>query len=366
MKGKVFHLLSACVVALSICTSCDEDYNFVDHFSDEQQASEGKMTLEGKENGIEDYHTVYVDLSEHSQFRVPRTSWDLGFYSGEGYHVTLNSSHKVVAAPSTKNDFAAVTLADAAEVIDLNDIAMTSTTSVVIDGSDDFSGDLDKTVFAEISEQAADNKVYFVVTETNSQGKDGPRDGWFKVRVTRNAEGGYHVEYGKVTDTTPRVVDIAKRAGYSFVGFSLDTERLVTLPQTGSWELMWGTAASSVIMPNGREFFTHTADVILVNHVDGVEVATVATSEVTYDDFTYEQALQQTYDNSAHAIGTSWRKPGGPGVSGGVKDDRFYVFKDAEGQYFKLRFLTYGSGDMGERGRPELEYQKLTAVAPSE
>ena len=149
MKGKIFQILTACLVSVSLFTSCDEDYNFVDHFSDEEQVNEGVMKLEGKEGDVDDYNMVYVDLSEFSQFKVPRTSWDLGFYSGDdGFHVTLNSSHKVVAAPTEKNDFAAVTLEDARKAIDLNDIAMSSVTSVVIDGSDDLTGDLNKTIFA--------------------------------------------------------------------------------------------------------------------------------------------------------------------------------------------------------------------------
>ena len=184
--------------------------------------------------------------------------------------------------------------------------------------------------------------------------------------MTRTAQGGYHVEYGKVTDITPTVRDIAKQAGHTFVGFSLDTGKLIELPKTGGWELMWGTAASSVIMPNGKEFFTHTADVILVNHVDGVKVSTVYTDQFTYENLTLEQAQGLEYTDRADAIGTSWRKPGGPGVSGGVRDDRFYVFRDVAGNYFKLRFLRYGSGDLGVRGNPELEYELLKEAAPAE
>ena len=49
-----------------------------------------------------------------------------------------------------------------------------------------------------------------------------------------------------------------------------------------------------------------------------------------------------------------------PGVENpGVKADRFFVIKDCAENYYKLRFLKFGSGDDGERGRPQLEYELL-------
>ena len=48
-----------------------------------------------------------------------------------------------------------------------------------------------------------------------------------------------------------------------------------------------------------------------------------------------------------------------PGSTGGVKTDRFFVIKDCGGNYYKLQFLSFGSGDSGERGRPELQYELL-------
>jgi hypothetical protein len=41
-----------------------------------------------------------------------------------------------------------------------------------------------------------------------------------------------------------------------------------------------------------------------------------------------------------------------------VYGDRFYIIKDAEGYYFKLRF-TRMTSTAGERGRPQFEYKPL-------
>ena len=75
-----------------------------------------------------------------------------------------------------------------------------------------------------IAENAAENKVFFVASADNKTNTDGTenRSLWYKVKVTRNGEG-YRVEYGKVGDTTPKTVEIAKNPIYNFVGLSLES-----------------------------------------------------------------------------------------------------------------------------------------------
>lgn len=158
---------------------------------------------------------VYVDLSNNRQVQVYRKTWDLGFYCGDEFRVILNSAYKTLAAGSGKTDFAAVTLEDA-------DAAPSLLGSMMGDSfeknADDTSGDLAKTVFGEI---AADGEVFFVASEDNKT-TDGVEDRtlWYKVKVSRG-EAGYKVEYGKVGDTSPKVVEIAKDPLYGFIGFSL-------------------------------------------------------------------------------------------------------------------------------------------------
>ena len=48
---------------------------------------------------------------------------------------------------------------------------------------------------------------------------------------------------------------------------------------------------------------------------------------------------------------------GGSTAPLGIQFDRYYVIKDANGFYYKLRFLTMGlANDKGDRGRPQIEY----------
>ena len=101
---------------------------------------------------------VYVDLSNNSQIQIKRKSWNLGFYCGDEFRVILNSSYATVAVASEKTDFAAVTLEDAQKAPNIAAGAMSEDFSA--DWVDDVEGDLTKTAFGMIAENAAENKVF--------------------------------------------------------------------------------------------------------------------------------------------------------------------------------------------------------------
>ncbi len=61
-----------------------------------------------------------------------------------------------------------------------------------------------------------------------------------------------------------------------------------------------------------------------------------------------------TFGSSQVNIGSSWRSGGGPGSSPAVRADRFYVVKDADGNYYKVKFTALTTN--GERGKPQLQY----------
>ena len=312
-----------------------------------------EMQLEGKV-GSENYRNiVYVDMSNNVQKQIDRKTWDLGFYCGDEFRVILNTSYKTLAAASGKTNFADVTLADAEKAPSL----MGAMGGDGIEGiSDDTSGDLSKTVFGDIT---SGSEVFFVASEDN-KATDNVEDRslWYKVKITPSGDG-YKVEYGNVADTTPKVAEIAKDPLYNFVGFSLASgETAEAQPEAKKWDFTWSYAAAWTTMASG-EMLSFSQDVITINTISGVEVATVMTETKSYADFKLADVGSAEFETDADIIGATWRTPAMPGTSGGVKTDRFYVFKDCAENYYKLQFLSFGSGDNGERGRPELKYELL-------
>ena len=360
-----FIFASALTLATLSFTACSDDESDIlpgpPDYELEEQPTAGAfiLKLQGKvDDGTmegEYANMVYVDLSEQQQELVDRTSWHLGFYSGEVSRVTLNQS--LSRAYSTgKVDFAAVTMADA-EDENFPDIAagmMNYPADKTI--SDDPQGDLNKTVFGDLSTDADKSEVFLLASE----GLD--KEKWFKVKVTA-VEQGYQVRYGNISDAEGKQVTVAKDPKHLLVAFSLETGKVVEIPQ--HWDLMWSKSIALTTMPNGKRILGPSSDVVTSNRLGNVEVAEVHVENPqqireTFEAFTKAGIEGLEFKNDADALGTDWRLTPMPNaIAPGPRADRFYVFKDAEGNYFKLRFLHFCEEDGGERGKPVMEAAPL-------
>ena len=358
MKSKFIFACAFCLAALTL-TSCSSDddggNNGGGHTPNPGTAN--RMILEGKigdGDGDKIYgNIVYVDLSNKSQKLVERKSWHLGFSTGDASHVILNQSY-TRAYTSHKTDFAAVTLADTAQAPNLAGGMMDFPNPKEVQIIDDTACDLNKTVFGKIENQESKSEVFFVASDNMKKRSD-----WFKVKVTATNDG-YKVAYGKVGDQTAKTIEIAKNPAYTFVGFSLETGKVVKLPRTGEWDLKWSNAMAWTTMPNGKVILGPSSDVVTTNRYDGVETAEVMVEEVCkYKEFTKADLSKVNFEKRADVLGTDWRTAPMPNATPGPKADRFYVIRDVDGECYKLRFLHFCEQDGGERGRPELEFELL-------
>lgn len=319
--------------------------------------SEGNtMILQGKTSESNYTNMVYVDLSNSKQTQIDRKSWNLGFYCGDAFTVILNSSYATVAAPSGKTVFSEVTLTEAQAAPNLAAGAMSE--DFQASWVDAVNGDLSKTAFGTIAANDADNQVFYVLSEDN---KVTNRNEWYKVKVTRKGEG-YSVQFSKIGDAMSKTVEIEKNAAYNFIGLSLESGETVTAqPEGKRWDILWAYGAAETVMASGP-VTSFSQDVVYSNNVGGVETALVMVDEgTTYDGFSKADLSKVEFQTVANVIGTTWRTPAMPGVTNaGVKKDRFFVVKDPYGNYYKLRFTKFGTGDDGtERGKPEIEYALL-------
>ena len=360
MKTKFIFASALCLASLSFTACSDDESDILDAppaYELQEQPTEGAfiLSLEGKDEDDPidptSANMVYVDLEGEEQHLVKRTSWHLGFYSGSKSHVVLNQSLSR-AYSSGKTDFAAVTLKDV-EGESFPDLAggmMTFPKDHII--TDATNGALEETVFGEITTDASKSEVFFVASEALE------RTDWFKVKVTAVAQG-YRVEYGNINDVEPQQVTIKKDPKNLIVGFSLDSGKLVELPKR--WDLMWSKAIALTEMPNGKLILGPSSDVVTSNRLAGVEVAVVTVNnpqqiKEEFEQFTKDGISGLEFKKDADVMGTDWRLTPMPGaIAPGPRADRFYVFKDAEGKCFKLRFLHFCEEDGGERGKPMME-----------
>ncbi len=320
--------------------------------------------------GASQPNQVWVDLSTQEESVNKRTDWDLGFYGGAEFRVILNNSILMAAAPIESHNIDAVSEGDFSDLIS----TLTPPASWPEQYMDDVAGNYlnDGTVIDEISENDAENKVYLVKLGYNTYPHNsdippystytiGDSRGFKKIRVLRNDENSYKIQYADLNSTTHSEFIVEKEPEYNFSFFSFNTENLAQIqPEKNNWDICF-TIWNNVI--EGYGTYTY-ADFIISNTMSGVgsyEIVTdPSTLEDDYSNFSTDDVDASLFVyNDQRAIGANWRSTvSGTTSTPVVKADRFYVLRDAEGLLFKIRFLSM-LDENNMRGYPQFEYEPL-------
>ncbi|MEI9945595.1 MAG: HmuY family protein [Chitinophagaceae bacterium] len=292
---------------------------------------------------------VFIDLSANRQTAVLRTNWDLGFYTdASDFKVILNSSNGMTAKQITKNDLTQVTATDTVGFFDAMGSLFGSPAQLPL--VDYPSGDMSKTAIGLIAATAADNKV-FIIYRGKGVGSPLPERGWKKIRVLRNASGGYTLQHADIASTTFTSIDIPKDDKYFFKYISFETGAVTVEPEKTKWDIAW-THSTYVSGSGASEFPFLFQDVVFQNR--NVQVAKMLTSSKAYADFAEADIAGQTFTFLQTAIGSDWRSGGGPSSGPAVKTTQYYIIKDGNNNYYKLKFTAVADG--GIRGNPSIEY----------
>lgn len=286
---------------------------------------------------------VFVDLSANRQTSVPRLNWDLGFYTDAAdFKVILNSSNGMTAKQINKNDLTQVTAADTVGL--LSEMGSLFGSPAQLPLVDYPTGDLSKTALGLIAATASDNKV-FIVYRGVGVGSPLPTRGWKKIRVIRNASGGYTLQHADIAATTFSSIDIAKDENYFFKYVSFESGAVSVEPEKTKWDIAW---THGVFLSGTPEFPYLFQDLVFQNR--NVQVAKVLNTAKAYDDFKETDIAAQTFSSAAGTIGSSWRST----FPLAVGTTQYYIIKDGNNNYYKLKFTGINEG--GIRGNPKIEY----------
>ncbi len=312
---------------------------------------------------------VYVDLSSGISTPVERTKWDLGFYSGTAYRVVINSSLKMAVKKLEQTDITLpVTADDEVNIGEGGGTGIIHGNPAYVDGP---SGDITATAIAEVSSNEAENKVYLLnmgfglsttAPAAGSVNPFGASRGWKKIRILRSGND-YKLQYADIEATTFSEVVIPKNNAYNFSFFSIANNTIVSVePEKAKWDLQFTPFVNLVNFGTGLVSYVYQ-DFIITNRNGGTKAYQVLNSAgVAYADFTLAHVVTANLDTEAasdqRVIGANWRNGGGPTSLPSVKDDRFYVVRDAAGHIYKVRFIAM-SNAAGERGFPTFEYKLL-------
>lgn len=362
MKKLLF--LSIALLSLASCSSDDDS-------TPKPEVPSVGATLSASVGGPNQPNQLYLDLSAGESKSVNRATWDFGFSSSTDFRVIINGSVKMAVKKLETSD---ITLP---QVIDIKVVAGGGETAASNGYVDNPTGVLAGagagvgTAIAEISVTDAENKVYLVnLGFAVSSAKpavggvevDGAARGWKKVRILRSGNG-YKIQYADLDSKTFTEKIVAKDADFNFSFFSLTSGNTVSVePAKVKWDLNFTVFTNYLNMGNGDVTYGYS-DFITSNSKGGTQVYQVLVSAGgSYADFTKAKVVEDSFKASLtdqRMIGANWRNGGGQnGSLPSIRTDRFYVVKDAAGNYYKVKFLTM-TNDAGERGYVTLEYAIL-------
>lgn len=357
---KGFFILSLSILALASCSSDDDGAPYVPPVSE--------AVVEASTGGPNQQNQLYVDLSTSTKTPIARESWDLGFSSGAAFRVAINGSLKMAVKQLNTTNIDEIQTEDASVSVGFSTLASlgyVDNPTGILEGSGAGIG----TAIAEIAANDADNKVYLVNlgfkagTTTPTLGAvatDGDPRGWKKIRITRSGNN-YVLQYADLDAITHTTVTISKNTAYHFTFFSLVSGQEVTAqPEKNKWDLNF-TTFTNYFPYSGADVTYGYADFITTNVNGGTTAYEVLIADITFEAFTLTSVEESSFITSAsdqRVIGSNWRSGGGPSSLPSIRDDRFYVLKDVDGNIYKLRFLAL-TNDAGERGFPVFEYEIL-------
>ncbi len=321
--------------------------------------------LVGTEAGASAGNAVYFDLSTNTTTAVQRTSWDLAFYCGTEFRVFLNNTTAAGAKVLTATDLNAVGETDTiGQTLSVNQMSPSAADYAFFDNLD---GSVTGTVIPEISATDANNKVIIL---NRGAGGTTARP-WIKLRILRNGSGGYTVQYARITATTFQTASVSKDANYHVKLFSFDTGLTLTTgqPEKTQWDLVWSYSLFQTNFGSGMVPYNFS-DMIAVNSLSNVQVKEKTYADATAANAAYTAFNRDSINKAENAlvsgrwtIGSGWRvtSPSASEPVLGAKLNRFYLIKDANGNYYKLRCLSQGSGtvDGGTRGKPVFKYDLI-------
>ncbi|MEN4761292.1 HmuY family protein [Chryseobacterium sp. C39-AII1] len=360
------------IVALQSCFSADEDIVVIPPATG--------ATAEPNVGGATEPNQVWIDLSDidpvtgkPKQTTNVRTDWELGFYNGDEFRVIINGAIGMAVAkiPNATN-INAVKASDVSELTKVVQIGTFTSSNLQYIDNPDGNFLTQTTGIAEIKANDADNAIYLVnmgrtiPTGTVANGSvslTGDARGWKKIQILRTNTG-YKLRYANLDDTQYQEYVVTKNTDYNFNFFSLQKGIPVEIqPKKNNWDIVFTAFTNEVFLGPGQSAGSYFyADFITTNMESGVgayqvNVPSGGTLDQAYGAFKLSDIDQSQFIFNDHrALGDKWRTT--TGANGAqTYSDRFFILKDAEGFFYKIRFNAMTKD--GVRGYPNFEFEPL-------
>lgn len=373
-KNNILIICCCVVFAFAGCKKDSVDYKYPQPYAGQVSTLPG---VAGTELGINAANSVFVDFSKGVVTPVRRANWDLGLYPGADSKVILNHTMGALAFDTGKQNFANVLQADSIAILASLQLDAAGSSKYVDPVTGTPTDYLAKLVTLKVGETEATSNIYIInsgyagvppltnaIPATPTTPAIPPmalKRPWYKVKVYKG-NNGYRIKYASMFNDNPAFTEftVNKDLSYNFNVFSFTQLSTTGEPAKSLWDIEWTWTTS--ITTDAKATATH--DFVLINFLGGVtaaEVKIVDQAAKEYENFNQDKLAGITYLNTREAIGVKWRSLTSDGRPI-VNRDRFYLVKDAEGNVYKLRFVSSSNADGGVIGTPVIEYRLVEAA----
>ncbi|MET4140506.1 HmuY family protein [Pedobacter sp. UYP1] len=378
-KNNILIICCCVVFAFAGCKKDSVDYRYPQPFAGQQVTLPG---VAGTELGLNAANSVFVDFSKGVVTPVRRANWDLGLYPGADFKVILNHTMGAMAYDTGKQNFADVQQKDSIDFVDKMKLGAAGSGAYVDPVTGTATDYLAKLVTIKVGASEGASNIYVVnsgyaglpdmttavpATPTTPAIPSVPvKRPWYKVKIYQGTNG-YRIKHARMNIDNPSFTEfiVNKDLSYNFNFFSFTSPAAVGEPAQSLWDIQWTWTTSTVADASATgTTAVATHDFVLINFLGGVTAAEVKIADQAaneYENFNKEKLTGISYLNTREAIGVKWRSlttDGRPIVN----RDRFYVVKDADGNVYKLRFVSSSNADGGIAGAPVIEYRLVDAA----
>jgi len=274
---------------------------------------------------------IYYSLQNNTVVNtVLKSTWDLGFESGEnGYRIILNTAKFMYAYNTQRTDFTAVT--------DTSGFANGKTW-------DQPSGNLDSTAIGNWQ------SGYVYILDRGYDENAAPL-GYRKIIFQSVSATEYVVKYAKLNGSGEITFHVTKdnTCNFSFLSLNGNGSQVTVEPPKEQWDICF-TQYMHI-------FYNPTMPYLVTGCLHNrYNTTAVKETDKSFSALVYSDTYHYTFLSAINTIGYDWKTFSGTSYT--TDPNKCYLLKNSQGHFFKMHFIDFYNSN-GDKGNPKWEYQAL-------
>lgn len=300
----------------------------------------------------EDYGNVfYYNLATNTIVSQNLWSdWDLAFYAQEDdYYIKLNHGANMKAFNPESRDFESVTALDP------------NLDSKV----DNASGNKEKHALQFTIKNSSNDTtyynedVYILLIGSNALGN---KMGYKKISLLYTYLNQYRLKYANLDNTESHEITIAKDVTTNYVYFTFKGEgsEIIIEPDKTTWDLVFTRSTDETYLIDSSEYVPdYTVTSVLLNPYSSKAYLEKEDEENDYSNFNLNKIEHSILTDKLNIIGYNWKAYD---LNTGIyvaRPDQFYVIKDVNDFYYKMKFLSFYDPETNLKGTMSFKYEVI-------